>query len=288
MGSGTKLVVTLGYAYSIRLRNWEYDDMNSDPNEAISESAKALQELAKASGSAIDASHSVGGWLNRVFGQGIEDTVALHWSDRVKARRIERAIYDWEKPEGLMCKVDARLKAKGVHTLRVPPPKISLAIIENATIEEDDDLHSKWANLLATGLDPAADEIQRKYISVLADLTGADANVLQLLCEQWLDPNKPSKEDRYRSMTYSPTVDGTSSHSEISIITLNRLGLISPGYTNFLTYIPNEERSWKDPDDFHTNEIKAYGDLEVVQVTEFGVAFYKAVIDASAKPHSSD
>lgn len=258
--------------------------MSGDPNEVITESAKALQELAKTGGKAIDASRGVGGWLNRVFGQGIEDAVALHWSDRVKALRIERAIYDWEKLEELMNKVDARLKAKGVYTLRLPPPKIALAIIENATIEDDDDLHSKWANLLATGLDPAADEIHKKYVSVLSDLTGADANVFQTLCEQWLDPNKPPKEGRYRSMTYSPTVDGTASHDEISIITLNRLGLISPGYTDFLTYIPNESRSWKDFDDFHTNEIKAYGDLEVVQVTEFGIAFYKAVINIDCAP----
>jgi hypothetical protein len=256
--------------------------MSGDPTEAVTESAKALQELAKAGGKAIDASRSVGGWLNRVFGQGIEDAVALHWSERIKARRIERAIYDWEKLAELMSKVEARLKAKGVHTLRLPPPKIALAIIENATIEDDDDLHSMWANLLATGLDPSADEIHKKYVSVLADLTGADAVVLRSLCEQWLDTTKKPGCKSYGSLTYGPTVDGTASHPTISIITLNRLGLISPGYVDFLAYEPNEDRSYKDPAEFHANDVRTYGNLDVVEVTDFGVAFYKAVLISKA------
>jgi hypothetical protein len=67
--------------------------MDNDPIEAITEGAKAFQEVAKTGGKLIDASGRVGGWLDRLFGQGIEDTVALHWSDRIRARRIERAIY---------------------------------------------------------------------------------------------------------------------------------------------------------------------------------------------------
>jgi hypothetical protein len=128
--------------------------VSSDQTEATTKSTKAVQELAKAGGKAIDASRGVGGWLNRIFGEGIEDAVALHWSDRIKARRIERAIYDWVRLNELMDKVGANLKAKGVQTPCFVPPKIAWAIIENATIEDDDGLHSMWANLLATGLEP--------------------------------------------------------------------------------------------------------------------------------------
>ena len=163
---------------------------DNDPTKAVTESAKAVQEVAKAGGKAIDASRSLGGWLDRIFGQGIEDAVALHWSDRIRARRIERAIYDWEKLTDLARKVDVRLWARGASDLRVVPPKIALAIIERATIEDDDYLHSLWANLLASGLDGAAEQIHGKYISVLADLTAADAVILQTLCEQWLDSAK--------------------------------------------------------------------------------------------------
>lgn len=251
---------------------------NTDPIKAITEGAKALEEVAKASGKAIDASRSVGGWLDRIFGQGVEDTVALHWSDRIRARRIERAIYDWEKLISLARKVDARLTAKGVSNFRLIPPKIALSIIEHATIEDDDDLQSLWANLLASGLEALADQIYSKYISVLADLTYGDAEVFQKLCQQWLDPVKPPKEDRWDGLTYGPTVDGTGSHDTVSIITLNRLGLISPGYIDFTNHVPNDERSYKEPRLFRGNSVRAYGNLEVVEVTEFGIAFYNAAV----------
>jgi hypothetical protein len=71
--------------------------MVNDPTEAITESAKALREITNTGGKLIDASGRVGSWLTRNFGQGIEDTVALHWSDRIRARRIERSIYDWAR-----------------------------------------------------------------------------------------------------------------------------------------------------------------------------------------------
>ena len=252
--------------------------MINDPTESVTESAKALQEVAKAGGKAVDASRSVGGWLDRIFGQGIEDAVALHWSDRVRARRIERAIYDWAKLTELMSKVEVRLKAKGINNFRPVPPKIALGIFENATIENDDDLHSLWGNLLATGLDASSNQIQTKYISVLADLTREDAIVLKAICEQWLDPIKPPKPDHYGSLTYGPSVDGTGSHDSIVIITLNRLGLISPGYIDITNYRPNDERSFKTSDMFNSDDVRVYGNLEVVEVTDFGIAFFKAVI----------
>ena len=84
------------------LSHLEDFEVSSDQTEAITESTKAVQELAKAGGKGIDASRGVGGWLNRIFGEGIEDAVALHWSDRIKARRIERAIYDWVRLNELL------------------------------------------------------------------------------------------------------------------------------------------------------------------------------------------
>jgi hypothetical protein len=66
----------------------------------------------------------------------------------------------------LVRKVESRLNAKGVPALRLVPPKIALAVIEHATVEDDNDLHSLWANLLASALDAAADQVHKKYISV--------------------------------------------------------------------------------------------------------------------------
>ena len=177
-----------------------------------------------------------------------------------------------------MRKVESRLKARGTSNLRLVPPKIALAIIEHATLEDNNDLHSKWANLMTTGLDADADSIHKKYVSVLDDLTFDDAVVFESLCREWLDLKKPRKPYCDGSLTYGPSVDGTVSHNSISIITLNRLGLISPGYIDLTSYRPNEERDWKNPDPFTASEVRTPGNLDSVEVTDFGVAFYKAVI----------
>jgi len=201
--------------------------MPSDEIEAITESAKALQEAAK-------LGRDAGGWINRIFGPGIEDAVALHSSDRVRARRIEAAIYDWERLTELLRKVNARLREKGVRSLRLMPTKVVLALIENATVEYEDDLHTLWANLLATGLDARADEIHRQFVSILSDLTSNDAKPLRELHSEcgdsgvvWFHLGIDRRLDRSR-----PEL---STSDKISLFNLNRLGLLAPGTIDFRT-----------------------------------------------------
>ncbi len=256
----------------------------ANPLESINQSAKAIQEVAKTTGEVVEASQKLGGWLDKIFGKGIEDTVALHWSDRVRAKRIESAIYDWEKLILLGQKVEERLKERGIHHPRLVPPKIALGIIENATIEEDDYLHSLWANLLTTSLDSSVEQISKKFISVLSDLTSDDAIALKHLCEQWFDPTFEKKSFHYGSLTYGATVDPNKNHNTISIITLNRLGLISPGRISVTNYSPNEDQgyspvSYSGRFGFNADDFEVPGTLESVEITDFGAAFYKAVIE---------
>ena len=74
----------------------------SDETKAIEETAKAAQELAKTGSKALDATRDVGGWLDRLFGEAIEHTVARLWTDRAGASRIEAAIYDYERLSTLL------------------------------------------------------------------------------------------------------------------------------------------------------------------------------------------
>jgi hypothetical protein len=64
--------------------------MSDDP---ISESAKAAQQIAKATGKAIDAVRDLGGWLDRMFGEAIEQEVGRIWTVPATERRIAAAIY---------------------------------------------------------------------------------------------------------------------------------------------------------------------------------------------------
>jgi hypothetical protein len=104
-------------------------------------------------------------------------------------------------------------------------------------MEDENDLHSLWSALLAAALDPEADEVHRKYVSILADLTSPDATVLLAIWREWQEV-KPDPFRATGTVSYGPGVRGTEIHDEASTITLNRLGLIGPNYTEIRTYLP--------------------------------------------------
>jgi hypothetical protein len=243
------------------------------------EGAKAAQEIARATGKAIDTARSAGGWLDRIFGQGIEHAVALRWSDRELAQRIEAAILDWERLEVLLHKVQERLQKQGVTRTRMPPPKIVLPILEHATIEHEDDLHTLWANLLASTLNASAHEIERKYVSVLAELSGADALVLRDMFAEWSfwEERKVGLE-RKVSRRYDSGIGGIGDRDETSVILFYRLGLLLPVNVEVNEYQPGgwDERIGEYA--ARSEKIVVSSDLTVVDLTEFGERFCAAVI----------
>ncbi|PVE50199.1 Abi-alpha family protein [Rhizobium rhizogenes] len=242
----------------------------------VEETAKAVREVAGTTGKLVDAARGAGGFLDRIFGNGLEDTVALHWSDRVKARRIEASIYDWERLVILAHKTNERLRARGITNTRVVPAKVALPLLEYATVEHDEDLQNLWANLLATGLDAGADEIHRKFVTTLGEMTGADASVFQTLLLESADP-RMQRETPDGGKTWGPGTDGTYSHDAVPIISLNRLGLIAPAWVKIDLYKPggHDDRCG----DFGPtrDDVTLPGGLESVVITDFGKAFAIAV-----------
>lgn len=243
---------------------------------AIKETAKAVQELAKTGGKAIDAGVKTGSWLDRMFGDAIGQTVAHLWTDRIKAKRIEAAIYDWERCESLFAKVRKRLADIGVIELRSVPPKVAIPLLEHATMEHEEDLHTLWANLLAAGMDAQKDEIQRKYVSTLAEMSSADAEVFAAMIEE-SKTETAKKEVRDPAVTYGPGIDGTFSHDAVSVIMLNRLGLIESAVISFKTYEPGGH-------DYNHGDYGPYQELVSIPaglgsvvITEFGKVFGRAI-----------
>jgi hypothetical protein len=100
--------------------------------------------------------------------------------------------------------------------------------------------------------------------------------ILCALWKQWQLTDK-KKETRDSTLRYGPGVDGTYSHDESSIVTLNRLGLIAPAYTVIKTFEPgghNEHGDWGPTQD----DVLIYGDLGSVVFTPVGEAFCRAVL----------
>jgi hypothetical protein len=201
--------------------------------------------------------------------------VARRWSDRERIRRIEAAILDWERLELLMHKVQSNLRAAGITQTRVPPPKTILPLLEHATVEYEDELHTMYANLLTAAINPSAEEIAKKYVSVLAEFSAADLRALRRMFAEWQywekHLNEPNKD------RYSSGITGFPGNDESGVILAYRLGLVLPvkvevtshepgGHDRHGSYGPNIER------------MTVLSDLAVVAFTEFGERFCAAVM----------
>ncbi|WP_172746236.1 Abi-alpha family protein [Neorhizobium sp. T7_12] len=248
----------------------------SNEIELATETAKATQEASKTIGKGIDLTQRFGGFLERVFGRAIEDTVGLYWTDVVAMKRIEASIYDVEKLVSLLEKAQQRLDEKGVSTIRLVPAKVALPLLEYATVEHEEDLHTLWANLLATGMDAQEEQIHRKYVTTLGEMTAEDASVLGAMFKE-AEKDTSKKETRDDSLVYGPGVDGTYNYDVTAVITLNRLGLIEPSYIKFKTFVPGGHDDRYGDYGPTQNEVSFPGDLSSVNITEFGFSFGRAI-----------
>lgn len=244
--------------------------------ENVGKVADAAKEVAKATGKAIDATEKAGGFFNRVFGDIVADGFGL-LSDRLKFYRAERWV-------SLGIETEKRLKERGVKFLRPLNPKIGLPLIEFATLEDDDDLKELWSNLLANALDPNMSEIDKSFVSVLSELTALDAIEFQRIVLEWRAADLPKLlfEDNIIQELGVKSCQSIDEDNQLSLIKLNRLGLISSTYTQFQPFNPSKSIVVDDVSGLNfgklSTSIKAYGDLrEAVKVTEFGLVFFDAV-----------
>lgn len=140
----------------------------------LDEESKAVQEVAKASGKAIDASREMGGFIAKYVGGTLEQAMGI-WEDKLKYRR-------WENQIRLVQKARDYLQArKMIEPTRSIPLSLALPLFEEGTLADDEVLRDRWGMLLANAADANGPEVRRAYISVLAEMTPFDALVLDML-----------------------------------------------------------------------------------------------------------
>ena len=140
----------------------------SDPVDPTGGWAAATEATANASKEAIQASRELG----RFFSGPAREVVGI-LEDYVKVVRFERRV----RLAGRVRKV---LIEKGMTgPTRKIPLNIAVPLLENATLEEDDDLLEVWARLLVNGSDAGSGiELRRAFVSVLAEMTSLDVRSL--------------------------------------------------------------------------------------------------------------
>jgi hypothetical protein len=93
-------------------------------------------------------------------------------ADRIRFWRIKQAL-------SLKEKLDIHLKQRGITDTREVPLKLTVAVLDGATIEDDDELHSEWAKLLANAVDPGFEaEVRVAYTDILRSMNAFDAKLL--------------------------------------------------------------------------------------------------------------
>lgn len=144
-------------------------------SDDITESAKAIQEVAKAAGKMTDAAVRSGGFIAKHLDASIESAMGM-LADRLKFAREVRRVR-------LFQRFQQEVLALGVEPRTKPLPLgFALDAIEEGCLEEVDELQDLWARLLANAVDVSSGvEARRSYISVLKDLAPIDARCFDLI-----------------------------------------------------------------------------------------------------------
>jgi hypothetical protein len=130
--------------------------------------AKATEETAKASKEAIQASRELGAFI-----RGPAAEVVGMVEDYLRVVRFERRVRLWDRVRNILTE-----KGMDGPTRRIAL-NIGLPLLENAALEEDDDLQDVWAKLLVNGGDADSGiELRRAFVSVLAEMSAFDVRNL--------------------------------------------------------------------------------------------------------------
>ena len=152
-----------------------------DDIEAVTETAKTVQEVAKTGRALIEPGTDLAKYLARVLGTVPEDVVGFLIGDPLHELRQHTLI-------GILRAAFEKLRARGVETAKPIRPGPGKDAFEAASLETDETLQDMWASLLANAMDPGKDtSLQRVFIDALRQLEPIDALILRHVARKGLD-----------------------------------------------------------------------------------------------------
>ncbi|MCG7986220.1 MAG: DUF4393 domain-containing protein [Candidatus Thiodiazotropha weberae] len=146
-----------------------------EETEAIKETAKATQEIAKTTGKAIDASREFGGFISRYISGPLEQGMGI-FEDKLKYMR-------WERQMRLMQRATDYMASLGKNNPSKPIPlKFAVPLLEAASLEDNDYLQDLWAKLLVnSSIEGGSVDLNRSYIDILERLSYVEAKILSVI-----------------------------------------------------------------------------------------------------------
>ena len=169
-------------------------------NEII-ETAKATQEVAKATTKGLEVSEKVGGFFAKVLGEPIEIATGI-LGDKLKFMR-------WERQVRLVDQVQKINQDRGIEGKEIPvAPKIAIPIIENASLEENDLLQDLWAKLMSSSQGKeSSTEVRSAFIDIIKQLEVIDVQILNAMFDGYVNAvgRKNIHKETPRKISFSKT-----------------------------------------------------------------------------------
>lgn len=227
------------------------------------EIAKAIQESAKLGQKGLEISIKAGSFLARVFKEPIDEIAGIV-TDKLRFIR-------WKRMVQMADEVNKILEEKKITETRAVPPKIALPILEDASLEDDQELQSLWNHLLANAMNPHFNsEIRYGFIEMIKSITGIEAKLLNLFYESLHREGKltPLSDVLQYSLTKEQIMRELSLSIDVYAISVNnlmRLQLLSPAI------LKGGVKMGPEP-------LTIYKGIDAVTLTPLGVKFVEACI----------
>jgi hypothetical protein len=189
------------------------------------EQAKALQELAKTTGTALDLVGKAGSYVKWTLGTVPADLVGILGGDWLSQVRIRNLAWYKQRTEEI-------IRERGVPETEAVSPSLAVPLLRAAMDESRPQLQELWASLLAAAVDPRRSILVRQsFIETVSKFDPLDASVLWTRYHITGELQPTCREFLARRLQVS------SESVVVSMMNLNKLECISlagPGeYTNF-------------------------------------------------------
>ena len=183
-------------------------------------------EEAKVAGKGLDIVHDVGGFVARYIGGSLEQGIGI-FEDKLRYMR-------WERQQRLIKRSNELSNELGLPgPTRAVPLKIASPLIQEASLEENDELQDRWVALLVNAANSDCNkDIKRTFVTILSQLSAYEVRVLDSIysvslgspeAQIWTRdlPDKVLRESPPEQESRRPHRE-----LELALATLDQLGLI--------------------------------------------------------------
>lgn len=177
-------------------------------NEITKEGIKQLADKASA-------------FLGKLVNPPVEELGGL-LTDKVKFWRFRNQV-------NIILEAESYLKQKGIQPGKIPL-KTLVPLLEYSSWEEDSNMQTKWASLLANAADPkCSHNIQSTYVEILKQLSPLEAKLLDSLFDEWQRTPSSKKVSLFFSKEkICQNMSISSQNFDILVDNLFRLNLLQP------------------------------------------------------------